>query len=103
MKQRTITVRIICLALLICLLVPAAAGCKKGTSDLKIGVLWEDDTSGESAAWAKYLRSLAKEYGFKVYAADLWSVDSLKQKDEWLVRHQHLCLQGLPGDSSLVR
>ena len=66
MKQRTITVRIICLALLICLLVPAAAGCKKGTSDLKIGVLWEDDTSGESAAWAKYLRSLAKEYGFTV-------------------------------------
>lgn len=66
MKQRTITVRIICLALLICLLVPAAAGCKKGASDLKIGVLWEDDTSGESAAWAKYLRSLAKEYGFTV-------------------------------------
>ena len=65
-------VRLLCAILLVCALLPLA-GCKKGASDLKIGVLWEDDTSGESAAWAKYLRSLAKEYGFTVYAADLWS------------------------------
>lgn len=58
-------VRLLCAILLVCALLPLA-GCKKGASDLKIGVLWEDDTSGESAAWAKYLRTLAKEYGFTI-------------------------------------
>lgn len=64
MKKRVL-VRVICAVCLLCMLLPLA-GCKKGASDLKIGVLWEDDTSAESAAWAKYLRSLAKEYGFTV-------------------------------------
>lgn len=64
MKKR-IGFRILCAAVLICMLLPLGS-CKKGASDMKIGVLWEDDTSGESAAWAKYLRSLAKDYGFTV-------------------------------------
>lgn len=58
-------IRALCAVLLLCMLLPVT-GCKKGASDLKIGVLWEDDTSGESAAWAKYLRALAKEYGFTI-------------------------------------
>lgn len=64
MKKRY-CIRMLCAVLLLCMLL-LMTGCKKGTSDLKIGVLWEDDTSGESAAWAKYLRALAKEYGFTI-------------------------------------
>lgn len=64
MKRKN-AIRLLSLLLVICALLPMV-GCKKGADDLKVGVLWEDDTSGESAAWAKYLRALAKDYGFTI-------------------------------------
>lgn len=51
------------LALALLLSCAALASCGKKASDIKIGVLREDDSSGEAAAWEKYLRAVGEEMG----------------------------------------
>lgn len=62
--RRTLSFLLAALTLLTA--IPLFAACKKSVSDLKIGILREDDTSGEASAWERYLRSLASDYGFTV-------------------------------------
>lgn len=42
------------------------AGCGGKKSNTKIGVLREDDSSGEAKAWEEYLRTIGNELGFTV-------------------------------------
>ena len=49
------------------LIMPALmSSCVGGGTDIKIGVLREDDTSGEAAAWEEYLKTVGSELGFTV-------------------------------------
>lgn len=69
MKQKNKSFRLLSLVLAFLLISAGTvlfASCRRDASDLKIGVLWEDDSSGESAAWAGYLKTMAKEYGFQI-------------------------------------
>lgn len=64
-------IQILCSALCILLLgsVPLTCltGCNGNRDDrIRIGVLREDDTSGEAKAWEKYLRTLGEELNFTV-------------------------------------
>lgn len=68
MKKKRIR-RFTALLLSILFLLPTAgmfSSCMGGGSDVRIGVLREDDSSGEASAWEKYLRSLASDYGFEI-------------------------------------
>lgn len=75
MKKRMI--KLLCLSLCLLLALPPLAlliSCRDGSSEkIRIGVLREDDTSGEAKAWEKYLRSMGEELGFTV---DFTTTDS---------------------------
>lgn len=49
------------------------ASCGNKGSDVKIGVLREDDSSGEAKAWEEYLKKMGSEMGFTV---DFTTTDS---------------------------
>lgn len=75
MKKRMI--KLLCLSLCLLLSLPPLAllmSCRGGGGEkIRIGVLREDDTSGEAKAWEKYLRSMGEELGFTV---DFTTTDS---------------------------
>ncbi len=75
MKKRMI--KLLCLSLCLLLSLPPLAllmSCREGGSEkIRIGVLREDDTSGEAKAWEKYLRAMGEELGFTV---DFTTTDS---------------------------
>lgn len=75
MKKRMI--KLLCLSLCLLLSLPPLAllmSCREGGNEkIRIGVLREDDTSGEAKAWEKYLRAMGEELGFTV---DFTTTDS---------------------------
>lgn len=75
MKKRMI--KLLCLSLCLLLTLSPLAlltSCREsGSEKIRIGVLREDDTSGEAKAWEKYLRSMGEELGFTV---DFTTTDS---------------------------
>ena len=61
------------LLLLLASTLPLAA-CNTGSRDaIRLGVLREDDSSGEAKAWEQYLRTMGSELGFSV---DFTTTDS---------------------------
>lgn len=76
MKKRSIKLLclILCSALLaLPMLALTACGGDGKKETIRIGVLREDDTSGEAKAWEKYLRALGEELGFTI---DFTTTDS---------------------------
>lgn len=60
MKRRTAFILVLAVALLSAL---PLASCSGGNRNYKIGILREDDSSGEAAAWEEYLNGIGSEMG----------------------------------------
>lgn len=59
--------KLIPLLLILAVIIPSVLpSCAGGGTGIKIGVLREDDTSGEASAWEDYLREIGRELGFSV-------------------------------------
>lgn len=63
MKRRTAFILVLAVALLSAL---PLASCSGGNRNYKIGILREDDSSGEAAAWEEYLNGIGSEMGINL-------------------------------------
>ena len=86
MKKRL--TQALCLTICVLLLSAAPLLCLSscggdGGEKIRIGVLREDDTSGEAKAWEKYLRAMGDELGFSVDFTTTTRSPVMRRPTEW--------------------